>query len=240
LWRSELDGSQKLQLTLAPMFAMLPRWSPDGKRIAFMGKTSGNTWKNYVVSSEGGTPQQLIPGERDEADPHWSPDGNSILFGRWPNYLIPEPTEDKALYLLDLKTNQVSKIPGSEGLYSPRWSPNGRSVATMDFESKKLILFDLVTHKREELVSSTGGLWFPNWSHDGKHVYFRGALTPGNSGMFCVRVSDHKIERAVTDKELGHIWGVSGDWFGLAPDDSLLIMRDHDTTEVYALDWEAP
>jgi hypothetical protein len=44
----------------------------------------------------------------------------------------------------------------------------------------------------------------------------------------------------VTDKELGHIRGVSGTWLGLAPDDSLLVMRDHGTTEVYAMEWEAP
>jgi hypothetical protein len=55
-----------------------------------------------------------------------------------------------------------------------------------------------------------------------------------------VRVSDHKIERVVTDNELGRFLGVSGDWYGLAPDDSLLIMRDHSATEVYAMEWEAP
>ena len=240
LWRSKLDGSQKLQLTLAPMVAILPRWSADSKHIAFMTWTAGEPHKTYVVSSEGGTPQQLIPGERNEADPQWSPDGNSILFGRFPNYVIPEPPEDKALYLLDLKTSQVSKIPGSEGLYSPRWSPDGRLVATLDFDSKKLILFDLPTRKQEVLVSSEGGLGFPSWSHDGKYVYVTGTLTSGNGGIFRVRVSDHKIDWAVTDKELGHIRGVSGDWFGLAPDDSLLVMRDHSTTEVYALEWEAP
>jgi serine/threonine protein kinase/Tol biopolymer transport system component len=241
LWRCKLDGSQRIQLTVPPLYPLLPRWSPDGKRIAFMAQTPGKTWKIYVVSMEGGTLQQLMPGERNEADPHWSPDGNSILFGRWPNYVIPEPPEAKGLHLLDLKTNQVSKIPGSEGLYSPRWSLDGRYVATLDFESKKLMLFDFVTGQREELVSSQGGLGFPNWSHDGKYVYVGGSLTKDNSGIFRVRISDHKIERVVTFKELGPIGGVSGGWWnGLAPDDSLLVMRDRSTDELYALEWEAP
>ena len=35
LWRSKVDGSERLQLTFPPMRAFLPRWSPDGKQIAF-------------------------------------------------------------------------------------------------------------------------------------------------------------------------------------------------------------
>jgi Tol biopolymer transport system component len=35
LWRSKADGSQRLQLTYPPMVALLPRWSPDGKQLAF-------------------------------------------------------------------------------------------------------------------------------------------------------------------------------------------------------------
>jgi Tol biopolymer transport system component len=110
----------------------------------------------------------------------------------------------------------------------------------MDLESKKLILFDLLTHKQEELVSSQGGMAFPCWSHDGKYVYVEADITPENGGIFRVRISDHKIERVVSYKELGRYGGVSGGWHGPTPDDSLLIMRDHSTTEVYALEWEAP
>src|SRR6266545_605956 len=38
-------------------------------------------WKIYIVSADGGSPQQAMPGEHNEADPTWSPDGNSIAFG---------------------------------------------------------------------------------------------------------------------------------------------------------------
>jgi len=44
LWRSKVDGVDRLQLTSAPMRGFAPRWSPDGKRIAFMGAVSGNPW----------------------------------------------------------------------------------------------------------------------------------------------------------------------------------------------------
>ena len=35
IWRSKLDGSQRLQLTYPPLYAVMPRWSPDGKKIIF-------------------------------------------------------------------------------------------------------------------------------------------------------------------------------------------------------------
>jgi len=240
LWRSKLDGNQKLQLTVPPMVALLPRWSPDGKRVAFMGNMPGKAWKIYIVSADGGTPQQLIMDERNEADPQWSPDGNKILFGRLPATMVPEPGQTKALHLFDLPTNQVSTLPGSEGLFSPRWSPDGRYVVALDMEMRKLILFDFTTGQRVELAAFKGGVGFPNWSRDGAWVLVGGSLAEGDYSIYRVRLSGRKVERVVSGKEIPPASGTVEEWFGLAPDDSLLVMRDHSTTEVYALEWEAP
>ena len=40
LWRSKVDGSERLQLTFPPLRVLLPRWSPDGKQIAFNARRS--------------------------------------------------------------------------------------------------------------------------------------------------------------------------------------------------------
>jgi len=239
LWRSKLDGSQKLQLTVPPMGILLPRWSPDAKRIVFMGQMPGKAWKIYIVSADGGTPRQLIMDERNEADPQWSPDGNKILFGRWGAAGLPEPGQTKALHLFDLTTNQVSTLPGSEGLYSPRWSPDGRYVVALDMEMLKVTLFDFTTGRWGELAVFKGGVGSPEWSRDGACILVYGTLAEGDDGIYRVRLSDRKVERVVSSKELGPRSGFGG-WFGLPPDNSLLVLRDHRTTEVYALDWEAP
>ena len=47
LWRSKVDGSERLQLTFPPMLGGLPRWSPDGKQIAFTGVRPGGGFKTY-------------------------------------------------------------------------------------------------------------------------------------------------------------------------------------------------
>ena len=54
LWRSKADGSEKMQLSSPPMFAAMPRWSPDGKQIAFCGYSLGKPGRIYLVSANGG------------------------------------------------------------------------------------------------------------------------------------------------------------------------------------------
>jgi len=52
------------------MYASLPRWSPDGKRIAFMGYYSGKAQNIFIVSADGGLPEQVTKNEND-GDPTW-------------------------------------------------------------------------------------------------------------------------------------------------------------------------
>ncbi len=73
LWRSRVDGNERLQLTLATMRAALPRWSPDGKQIAFSGSLPGAPWNIYIIPSSGGTPEHLLPGNQSQMDVNWSP-----------------------------------------------------------------------------------------------------------------------------------------------------------------------
>ncbi len=141
LWRSRVDGSERRQLTQPPLGVLLPRWSPDGTRIAFMGRTPGRPWKIYDIAAEGGEAQPILEGDRPEADPDWAPDGQSLMFGRPPDYLA-EPAVPKAIHLLDLRTRKLSTLPGSDGLFGSRWSPSGRYVAAVTLNQLRLLLFD--------------------------------------------------------------------------------------------------
>src|SRR6266446_186011 len=234
LWRSKVDGSQRLQLTFPPMRALLPRWSPDGKRIAFMSVAAGKPWKIFLVSAEGGSAQQLLPGERGDIDPNFSPAGNILVFGRAP-WLEFGAFGTITIQLLDLRTHQLSTVPGSEGLYAPRWSPDGRHMCAVTADNRNLLLFDFTTQKWVELV--TMFVSYPNWSRDGKYVYFD-SPSGDDPALSRVRISDHKLERLVSLKGFRR----SGDfyWAGLTPDDSPLVVRYAGTREIYALDCDAP
>ena len=81
LWRNRVDGTESLQLTFPPLQAFLPRWSPDGKQIAFTGRLPNRPWKLEIISAEGGSPEQPHPEGSNEGDVGWSADGNSLVFG---------------------------------------------------------------------------------------------------------------------------------------------------------------
>ena len=243
LWRSKLDGSDRLQLTFPPVKAFLPRWSPDGKRIAFAGATPGTPYKVYTVEAEGGNPQELISGPYSHGDVGWSPDGNRLVFGS-----MDSAPSSFVIQLLDLRTHQVSKLPGSEGFFSPRWSPDGHYIMTISPGSgDKLLLFDLTTQKWRDLCKSP--LWgYPSWSRDSNYIYVgcgsattatSPTLHPSEEPALCrVRVSDGKLEKLASLRNI-RVTGTY-QWTGLTTDDSPLFLRDVGTDEIYALNVDLP
>jgi len=234
LWRSKVDGSDRLQLTnTAMMWAALPRWSPDGKQIVFMGRKTNTSWRAYRVSPSGGAPRDLIPGSDAGFDPSWSSDGESIVLS-----LHNAGVTARGISILDLNTEKVSDLPGAENLFSPRWSPDGKYIAAITTDSQKLMLFDRVSARWMELANMTT-IGYPSWSHDGQYLYFDTILSD-DPAFFRIRISDHKLERLVSLKGVRRFWGELGQWTGLAPDDSPLLVRDTSSQEIYALDFQAP
>jgi len=232
LWRSKVDGSERLQLSYPPMYPVLPRWSPDGKKIIFFefGFTPDKPARMYEVTPDGGSLRQLLPNDaQQQLDPNWSPDGSKIIFAGESN------NPDSMIRILDIASQQISDLPGSQGLFSPRWAPNGRYISAFSADSRKLVLYDVQTRKWTELAE--GSLGWLNWSHDGQHVYVLD--TGGKDAVVRIRISDHKAEQ-VTDLRNFVRTGRYGGCLALAPDDSPLLLRDTGTVDIYALDWEAP
>ena len=229
LWRSKLDGSERMQLTYPPLQAYLPKWSPDGKQIAFMGTDSKRHWHIDLISAEGGSPEQLTSGDTDHSDPTWSPDGNTLAWSHDPN--------QSWINLLDLKTRQITKVAGSAGLFGPRWSPDGRYLAALQHTLQGLMLLDFTTQKWQMLSKEPTN--FVTWSRDGKTLYFDTYLER-EPAFYRVRTSDRKVERLLSLTSLRRAQGRFGPWSGLTLDDAPLTLRDAGAQDVYALDWQAP
>jgi eukaryotic-like serine/threonine-protein kinase len=236
LWRSRPDGSERSQLTYPPLLAYMPRWSPDGSQIAFMGQLPGKPWQLYTVSAQGGSPQQLLPEERDQADPTWSADGTSLAFG---GQAVSEKDAAKvnAVRLLDLRTHSVTVVPGSNGLWSPRWSPKGDRLAAMSNDGTQLFVYDFSTRVWTDLAKASIG--YPTWSHSGDAIFFLNHLAGGDK-VFRVSLAGHKLEEVADLKNFHGAPFLIGYWLGLAPDDSPLLIRDAGIWDFYALSLKLP
>ena len=237
LWVSAVDGSERRQLSFLPMQVALPRWSPDGTRIVFTSRTPGKPWQIYVVTAEGGNPEQLTSGDSDNMDAVWSADGNSLVFSGEP-YRLRE-SKEPGIHILNLKTHQVTDMPGSERLFSPRSSPDGHTLLAMGVFFDKLELYDFAERKWQDLVKMPA-VSYPGWSRDGKCIYFATAFN-ATMPVYQICLNDKKLERIVDLSKAGPLAeGSLGGWTGLAPDDSILATRDIGIQEIYALDTHFP
>jgi Tol biopolymer transport system component len=236
LWRSNVDGTNRVQLTFGPIRPVLPRWAPDGQSILFFDFPGGTNHpgKMYVIPAAGGSASELLPNDsQDEQDPTWSADGDRIAFGGDAN--DANSINGPAIRILTVRTSEVAPVPGSEKMFSPRWSPDGRYLAAMTSDSSHLMLFDFQTLKWKEI--GRGTLSWINWSKDSRYIFLKNS--DGKGSVERVSVPDGKVQGLVDLKDFVAT-GLGGGSVSIGPDNLLLLLRDRGTQDVYALDWTEP
>jgi DNA-binding winged helix-turn-helix (wHTH) protein/Tol biopolymer transport system component len=231
LWRSRADGGERIELTTPPLRIFSMKWSPDNRRLALMAEEPGKPWKLYTIDSDGGKPSPLLSEDRNEADPDWSADGQSIVFGRLPDRM--DNGQPKAIYLLNLQTHKVTEIPGSSGLFSPRLSPDGRYIAAIRLDQKALLLFDR-TEQRWTTVA-IHGVGDPTWSHDSRYLYFQDFLEAGKP-IYRIAIPDGKPEQVATIANLRPIAATDYRLIGLAPGDLPIVSARTSPVNLYSVD----
>lgn len=81
LWRVGADGTGSIQLTNGPDGERSPRWSPDGRWVAFLAKRGeAEETQLYLIANEGGEARQLTRHATAVSDIAWAPDGTAIYF----------------------------------------------------------------------------------------------------------------------------------------------------------------
>jgi dipeptidyl aminopeptidase/acylaminoacyl peptidase len=102
-----------------------PKWSPDGKWLAFNAFVTAQDFGAFVVPAAGGEVRRLTEGDRaiEASSPEWSPDGNRIAF-------MSAEHGSYDIGVWDLRSGSVDWITnGRYEYYEPRWSPDGRKLA---------------------------------------------------------------------------------------------------------------
>jgi Tol biopolymer transport system component len=200
-----------------------------------MAKFPDRPWKIYWISAEGGALHELNVPIASQADPNWTPDGQSIVFGQPPRFYA-EPDSPRAIYIYNLQTSSTSKIPGSEGWFSPRISPDGRSFLALSIDEHKLAVYNFADSRWRVLVDNPRERYeVPSWSPDGESAFVNLLYGKTNS-LFRIRIREGITEEVLSFRKLiasPECWA-----WGFGEGASLMISCVRPNSNIYALRYE--
>jgi eukaryotic-like serine/threonine-protein kinase len=227
LWRSRLDGSERLPLGDIP--AWMPVWSPDSKWVAF-----SNIEEIYRVSIDGGVPEQLTSEGKWEVAPTWSPDGKSIEFNDF-----PIPGHFAGIKVVDLASKKVSVWPASQGIYVPSWSPDGKYMVAIANRPKRMVIYSRGT-KTWRTLKEFGADWgYWRWSGDSKSILMaKIAAEPGEQpGVYRLNIADGKWTLDALFNGLSVSSGPFEGFLSVTSDGRPAMMSDTSVVQIYSLRW---
>jgi dipeptidyl aminopeptidase/acylaminoacyl peptidase len=171
LWLVPASGGQPKQLTTAPGTNNHPRWSPDGKTIAFVSHRGGSA-QVWLLPIDGGEPRQVTKLPIDVSGPLWSPSGDKIAFTA---EVYPGQTPDQTAAKDKEKEASKKKVRVYDHLLIRHWN-------VWD-EGKRSHLFvaDALTGEAKDVTPKLevntppapfGGSSDYAWSPDGKELAF--------------------------------------------------------------------
>lgn len=234
LWRCDLPGCRKAVPLMAPEGRVtMPRWSPDGTRIACMIKGPKLPWRAYLVAADGSGRSSSIPDPLAEADPSWSPASDQIAFGVTPN---PDRRSEGEIRIFDLQSNQLRTVPKSQGLQSPSWAPDGKHLAAIRADTRELTVLSLDKAQQAEWTRPLPNIriGYVNWSSKADRLYFLADVPGDGQQIMAFELHNQKVSSIASFKGLRRPSFSFGDWTGLAPGDSPIALRDISTEDILA------
>jgi len=153
------DGSEPRQITAGVKRDSSPRWSPDGRSLAFLSDRDGKT-QLFLLPLSAGEPRKLTRFKAGVSDVRWSPDGRTLAFlsrGDWED-LGPErgeprvvdrlrykfngsgflPAEPRSIYALDVGTGGITRVFRPEVEPSDYvWKPDGSGFLIVSAKSER-------------------------------------------------------------------------------------------------------
>src|SRR5262249_38646699 len=174
-----------------------PKWSPDGKRVAYVSDQSGRE-EVWVADIEGRNAKKLSDADTEKSNLAWAPDSKSLAYS----------SSDHKLYVVDLATAQAKAVAQNDAgnIQGPEFSPDGKWISYTKQDG------DLRPHVH--IVSAAGGdehrlnddVLFATtgarWSHDGRKLVFLGGYVQGGSAALRDNVASlYSVSLAKEEKD---------------------------------------
>jgi TolB protein len=163
----DADGSGRKTLIPHLAFEESPRWSPDGRLVAWV-STRDKDQNIYVIGADGKNPRRLTSDLAPDNNPSWSPDGRQIAFcsGRAGNLQI---------FAMNADGGNVRRLTHQPRMdYWPVWSPDGKRIA---FTSNRDGNYEIYAMNADgtgqrNLTGHPAQDNYATWSPDGRRLAF--------------------------------------------------------------------
>ena len=177
LWIGEFARGTLVPLTRGSNDSHSPRWSPDGTRVAYSNRDSGDE-DIFIIRADGsGVPEKVFSGrEVDTIVTDWSRDGRLVIF----EAASKSGNRNWEIWSLDLTTGVAGPLLAEPNvsLGGARLSPDGRWLAYVSSESgqSEVYVRPFPALDRKWQISRDGGA-LPRWRADGREIVFRRGVT---------------------------------------------------------------
>ncbi len=181
----DADGANPRRVTVTAFGNNLfPRWSPNGKRIAFNSDRDGRH-KIYLMNADGTELTLLTPGGGAWAT--WSPDGRRIAFQSRSSDTGAATTEISVINVDGARLTHLTHNGAGGG--RPDWSPDGRKIVFVSNRDGNADIYVMNADGSApvRLTSTAADDNGPDWSPDGRKIAFQ-SNRDGNLDIYVPRL----------------------------------------------------
>ena len=166
IWMVSWDGQQQVQVTSSAEGESTPRWSPDGKYLAFLSSRQGSKKSQiWLLNRAGGEAVKLTDVKGGISDYAWSPDSKRfVLVVEDPDPAAADDEKDKD------KKDAEPKTP--KPIVVNRYHFKADVSGYLRGERSHLQLFDIAAKKAEPLTTGVFDEESPAWSPDSTQIAF--------------------------------------------------------------------